>query len=371
MFPRAADAHRLDFASVHLSGDTAAARLGRDDRGGQISVEGPNAVIQVQGISGGIIAQEGILRLGDISGSFRLILNGREGHVVFGGDGEVGIRDENNVRTIFLNGATANAAFGASGNAGAVFVKDDSGEDAIILNGATANAALGRDSNAGALYVKDASGSDSITLNGDTANVSLGRTGNGGDLSLRNDQGQETVLIRGTKGNMGIGSVGTPGSIFVKNDQGENNIHLSGQTGDILLRNADCAEAFETADPEAEPGDVMVISGQDVLRRCCNAYDRRVAGILSGAGLCRPAIVLNQIEQDPAHHPLALVGKVYCKVDADYGAVSIGDLLTTSQTPGHAMKASDPQRAFGAVIGKALQARSEGRGVITVLVGLQ
>jgi hypothetical protein len=58
-------------------------------------------------------------------------------------------------------------------------------------------------------------------------------------------------------------------------------------------------------------------------------------------------------------------------VDADYGAVDVGDLLTTSDTPGHAMKASDPSRAFGAVIGKALISPRSGRALLPVLVCLQ
>jgi len=53
--------------------------------------------------------------------------------------------------------------------------------------------------------------------------------------------------------------------------------------------------------------------------------------------------------------PVALFGKVYCKVDANLGAIEVGDLLTTSPTRGHAMKAQDPAqdplRAFGAAIG--------------------
>ena len=53
--------------------------------------------------------------------------------------------------------------------------------------------------------------------------------------------------------------------------------------------------------------------------------------------------------------PVALVGKVYCKVDASYSPIEVGDLLTTSLTPGHAMKANDHVKAFGAVIGKALR----------------
>jgi hypothetical protein len=62
---------------------------------------------------------------------------------------------------------------------------------------------------------------------------------------------------------------------------------------------------------------------------------------------------------------------VYCKVDAGYGAIEAGDLLTTSPTSGHAMRTSDPARAFGAVIGKALQPLSDGVGLIPVLVALQ
>jgi len=66
-----------------------------------------------------------------------------------------------------------------------------------------------------------------------------------------------------------------------------------------------------------------------------------------------------------------LVGKVFCKVVADGGAIAVGDLLTTSGTPGHAMKAADPARAFGAVIGKALAPLPHGRGLLPILVSLQ
>ncbi len=68
---------------------------------------------------------------------------------------------------------------------------------------------------------------------------------------------------------------------------------------------------------------------------------------------------------------LALAGKVYCKVDARFGAVEVGDLLTTAPTPGHAMKADDPVRAFGAVIGKALRPLEAGTGLIPIIVALQ
>jgi hypothetical protein len=68
---------------------------------------------------------------------------------------------------------------------------------------------------------------------------------------------------------------------------------------------------------------------------------------------------------------VAVVGKVYCKVDAQYAPIEVGDLLTTSPTPGHAMKADDPLRAFGAVIGKALRGLQSGQGLVPILVALQ
>lgn len=69
--------------------------------------------------------------------------------------------------------------------------------------------------------------------------------------------------------------------------------------------------------------------------------------------------------------PIALVGKVYCKVDAQYDSIEIGDLLTTSLTMGHAMKAGDHTKAFGTVIGKALAALESGTDLIPILVALQ
>jgi hypothetical protein len=48
----------------------------------------------------------------------------------------------------------------------------------------------------------------------------------------------------------------------------------------------------------------------------------------------------------------------------------MGDLLTTSTRPGHIMKATDRDRAFGAVIGKALRRLLQGLGVVPILVSL-
>ncbi len=141
--------------------------------------------------------------------------------------------------------------------------------------------------------------------------------------------------------------------------------------GDVQLTGADLAEQFGVVGHlKADPGSVVVLAGNDQVRVSDESYDHRVAGIVSGAGNYRPGIVLDrQIDADRC--ALALSGKVWCKVDADCGPVALGDLLTTSPTPGYAMRASDPVRAFGAVIGKALGSLESGRGLVPVLVALQ
>jgi hypothetical protein len=141
---------------------------------------------------------------------------------------------------------------------------------------------------------------------------------------------------------------------------------------DIVLANADCAEDFDIAGLEkVEPGTVMVIDSEGALRESDRAYDKRVAGVISGAGKYKPGIVLDKQETSNHRMPIALLGKVYCKVDASYGPIEVGDLLTTSLTPGHAMKTDDPIKAFGAVIGKALRSLEEGQGLIPILIALQ
>ena len=115
----------------------------------------------------------------------------------------------------------------------------------------------------------------------------------------------------------------------------------------------------------------MAISTDGALDVSSHAYDKKVAGVISGAGSYRPAVILDKQSSDEGRPPVALFGKVYCKVDAQYAAIEVGDLLTTSDTAGHAMKACDAGRAFGAVIGKALGGLTDGRGLIPILISLQ
>jgi hypothetical protein len=143
-------------------------------------------------------------------------------------------------------------------------------------------------------------------------------------------------------------------------------------TGDVVLINSggDVAEDFDVeAEPlSTEPGTVLIIHENGNLRASSAPYDTRVAGVVAGAGTLKPAVVLQRIPSQKQRSPIALVGKVFCKVDATFGGIVAGDLLTTSTTPGHAMKASDRSRALGAIVGKALAGLDTGLGLIPILV---
>ena len=91
---------------------------------------------------------------------------------------------------------------------------------------------------------------------------------------------------------------------------------------------------------------VMVLSEGGALQPSMGAYDKRVAGVISGAAGCHPGVILGRREATKSRMPLALVGRALCKADAVFGPISVGDLLTTSPTPGHAMRASDPTMKF-------------------------
>ncbi len=102
------------------------------------------------------------------------------------------------------------------------------------------------------------------------------------------------------------------------------------------------------------------------------AYDKKIAGIISGAGDLKPGLILNQeSHSSDMDIPVVLAGRVYCLVDATYGAVNPGDLLTSSETPGYAMKVEDFTKAQGAIIGKAMSSLIKGKGLVLVLVSMQ
>ena len=212
-----------------------------------------------------------------------------------------------------------------------------------------------------------------------------------GEVEILNSSSKfTTIVLNGNRGTLSAGGLSDYGELVLKDNVGNTRIrldtsswapltigsqpaiHLNGYAGNIILRNAYAAEEFDVPQTEdTSPGTVMVIDKEDSLRTSKEAYDKKVVGVVSGAGECHPGIVLDRQNTAAGRVPVALMGKAYCRVDASYGAIEVGDLLTTSPTPGHAMKAADHNRVFGAVIGKALRPLMEGRGLVLILIALQ
>ena len=174
-------------------------------------------------------------------------------------------------------------------------------------------------------------------------------------------------------GNIITGQVGPdsgPTDVFRVDGTGKGFFDGGTQTG-----GADFAESVAIGGAKSlyEPGDLMIVdsSTNRQLTLAGLPYSTLVAGIYS----TKPGILATTHKMDDARFegevPLAVVGIVPCKVSAENGPVQRGDLLVTSSTPGYAMKGTDRNRMLGAVVGKALEPLSEGKGVIEVLVTLQ
>ena len=292
-------------------------------------------------------------------------------------------------------GSGSNLFAGGGGWDGDLILRDGNGKHLVHLGAEEKE-----------LVFKKADGSTILYLGAKHGNIRAGGHGADGDLllfpstasdifnnaqaTIHLDADDQKLLIKKTDGNTilhlgakhgniragGHGADGdlllfpsTASDIF---NNAQATIHLDADAGDIILKNADCAEEFDVAVAEAvEPGSVMVINEGGGIKQSTEAYDKKVAGVVSGAGNLKPGLVLDKKDEAANRLPLALMGKAYCKVDAQYAPIEVGDLLTTSPTPGHAMKASDPAKAFGTVIGKALQSLAKGQDSILILIALQ
>jgi hypothetical protein len=294
-----------------------------------------------------------------------------------------------------LDGDNARMWLGAGGVPGAIFVRNGGGGDTMALLGDVGRMWLGASGVPGNLYVRTGDGTATMGLLGDVARMWLGDGGVPGNLYLRTGDGADTIHLDGERtllllGGLGtdfvrvrvgldggnargwLGGSGVPGNLYLRRGDGADTIHLDGGSGDVVLLNADCAEDFTVEDPvAAEPGTVMVLAEDELLHPSEHEYDSAVVGVVSGAGGLRPGIVLARGAADETRVPIALLGKVFCKADAAQGPIKVGDMLTTSSTVGHAMRAEPSAKAFGAVLGKALGPLREGRALVPVLIALQ
>jgi len=183
-----------------------------------------------------------------------------------------------------------------------------------------------------------------------------GTTNNAGDFRISNASNAAAALYCST--------TGTGPALWANGTARVDVLEISG---------ADLAEKFATSET-LKPGLVAEIDPKNIgkLRLSRTAYNKRVAGVVSGANNLPAGAILGQhlpgVEQG---HAIALSGRVWVYCDATEQAIKPGDLLTTAKRPGYAMAVRDPKRAHGAIIGKAMSGLKKGEtGMVLVLINL-
>jgi len=260
---------------------------------------------------------------------------------------------------------TAWAGFGTPGSADFSVVNERSGGDINLLPGLGGRVGVATSDPLGKLHIKGQPNSP------------------GGTLAL---EGTSSTFVAFYPNGAAAGRTaymgypGLPGNaLHIANEVTDGNIELvtfgSGVTRVKVLEivGADVAEKFPASE-ELEPGMVVAIDKQNPGKLCLarGAYNRCVAGIVSGANDFRVGAVLGSVPENKDSPAIALTGRVYVQCDSGSGAIEPGDLLTTSDIAGHAMKVTDYPRAQGAIIGKAMTGLKHGdSGMVLVLVSLQ
>ena len=255
-------------------------------------------------------------------------------------------------------GTALSASTSGSGNAGKFLISNvSSTHDALYASTSGSGSAI-RAASSGSdatLYASNAGTGRAATFSADSPSsadyaVCVSTAGSGPALYAQAGSGTNAAVFRG-------------------------NVLLQDKaTGNTLVElggGLDYAEGFRVAGSKARPGTVLVIDPKHPgkLAVSSGAYDTRVAGIVAGANNLSSGVRLGVGQFD---HNVALAGRVYCNVDATKQGIEPGDLLTTSSTPGYAMKATDRARRQGAILGKAMERLAKGRkGQILVLVTLQ
>ena len=217
--------------------------------------------------------------------------------------------------------------------------------------------------------------------------------------------GDEYAYILMAQEDIGGGSVNVRFRVEIDGDVRADKDYYSG-TGGYKTGYADLAEMLPATEG-LEPADVLVVGADGRLALSGAPNASNVAGVYSSqpgfvagytmaadrvyldetgdGGQIDPSLgeVSQELEEaeeaelNAGKIPLAVAGVVPVKVCAENGSIQPGDLLTTSSTPGHAMKAVPVDVAGieihlpGTIIGKALEPLTEDLGLIRVLVTLQ
>jgi len=243
------------------------------------------------------------------------------------------------------------------------------------------NVGIGTKSPVEMLHINKSSGSLGMRVSSDVASYQYINFGATDGYSMGRASDDKFFINRDEplgSGVLRILTVKSDGNVGIGTNEPSEKLDVAGTAQCQILKitgGSDMAEPFDVKETDvAKAGMVLSIDSENAgkLKISQKAYDRCVAGIISGAGGVQPGMLMTQSgSMADGDYPVALTGRVYCFADASYGHIQPGDLLTTSDTPGHAMKVEDYSKAQGATLGKAMTPLEKGKGLVLVLVSLQ
>jgi len=190
-----------------------------------------------------------------------------------------------------------------------------------------------------------------------TAGAGLTGGGTSGAVTLTVGAG-DYITVNADDIDVQATSANTANKIVARDGSGNFSAGVISATA-TAARYADLAEMY-TADASYDPGTVVIVGGEAEVTVTDNPGSYRVAGVVS----TDPAYLMNAESQGVA---VALRGRVPCKV---VGNVNKGDVLITSDLPGHAMVGAMAHSLSSLqIIGIALETKTEAApGIIEVLV---
>jgi hypothetical protein len=338
---------------------------------------GADKLIQIRG-NGDLVLNKGAKIIGSFNGlnSTDIELNGGDVKL-FGGLMEIhnggkklgefrasisgayiNMYNSSEIRTAYLNGS--------GGGGGALTLYNSDGTTTAVLT----STSIG-----GRMTLSNANGNSRAVIEANPSSA-------GGRITLSNDSNTSTAILEANSSNTGA-------KLTLKsNDQSSEIILSSNHSGsgksritvdEIQLKGgADLAEYFDVltddgAEELIEPGTIVSIHPgfPGKLQQTTQAYDRKIAGIVSGANGIDPGMVMSQDNSIASgNHAVALTGRVYVKATDANGTIKPGDFLTSSSKPGYAMKAKNMKKAKGAIIGKAMTGL-DSEGYVLVLISMQ
>jgi hypothetical protein len=277
---------------------------------------------------------------------------------------------------LYINKAAASATGAAPMTAGLVIDNSDTDADGAGSDTAGILSDAIRISGTGAVDATISTG-----LDFDTTIITT-------DIELQNDETIDnntngTVAIKDGATTL-ISTNTTTTSVNLTDAQGGQRVCHDGSDAAIGVQaisdcgagQADIAEYYDVVD-DSTSGEVVVLSGESVERlnerygmtsyaavvRSFEPYQNTVIGIIS----TNPeGEILGEMSKEFMSNPQAVAvgGRVPVKVTNEGGAIAVGDLIVTSSTPGHGMKATQA----GRVIGMALANFDGAEGTIMLQV---